>query len=107
MAEHTAGPWTYDFSSSNGPVPEFMVTAPDIAVVAHVWADEERGISGGIVEANARLIAAAPRMADMLGRVYRALVAYEAGDYLDGSSLFVAIGDVLSEAGITKFGVEP
>lgn len=61
-ATHTRGPWTYDFSVSNGVTPEFMVMGPDIAVVAHVWPDEEKGVAAGVVEANARLIAAAPEL---------------------------------------------
>ena len=38
----------------------------DTTVVAHVWPDEERRVEGSIVEANARLIAAAPELLEAL-----------------------------------------
>jgi hypothetical protein len=61
MSQHTPGPWQYDYSPNHSGInPSFLVMAGDHTVVAEVERDSERGVRGGIVEANARLIAAAP-----------------------------------------------
>lgn len=66
-AAYTPGPWTYDYAPiSSGDTAEFMITTLDLALVAHVWPDAKKDITGGTVEANARLIAAAPVMHAML-----------------------------------------
>ena len=64
MANHTPGPWTYTYGATGDD--EYMVMTADTTVVAHVWPDEERRVEGSIVEANARLIAAAPELLEAL-----------------------------------------
>ena len=69
VVRHTLGPWTYDFAPEPGHASEFMVLGPRNSVLAYVGADEARDVLGPKVEANARLIAAAPEMLALLDRL--------------------------------------
>jgi hypothetical protein len=64
MKKHTPGPWWYDFARETGDGPGFTIFGPNTAAVADVSADREGGVTGATVEANARLIAAAPDLLD-------------------------------------------
>lgn len=57
MSRHTPGPWSYDYAPEEA---DFMILTADLGLIAHVFADEEKGITGATVEANARAICAAP-----------------------------------------------
>lgn len=60
IVQHTPGPWSYDYSTTIAASDEFMVMTKDVGVVAWVVRDADRGITNAQVEANARLISAAP-----------------------------------------------
>src|SRR5436853_2825086 len=62
-AEHTPGPWT-GFLHERAPGEAAWLIGPSSArpIVAAVQADEEAGLTGAVVEANARLVAAAPNL---------------------------------------------
>lgn len=79
-ADHTPGPWTYDFSPEPGHASEFMVVGPGNAVLAYVGADEARDVVGPTVEANARLMAAAPELLTALKVIYATCVERAAND---------------------------
>lgn len=59
-AQHTPGPWRV------GPVDDTRVTAADGSEVAQIDGDYNEPDLWPIMEANARLIAAAPTMADYI-----------------------------------------
>lgn len=90
VAEHTPGPWVYDYTM-NGL--DFVVGTTSADVVALVGSDEERGINGVMVEANARLIAAAP---DLLAELQYAVDCHENHYVTDDAWLYRA------EAAIAK-----
>lgn len=62
MTAPTAGPWTYDFPDDDHGRTYWMILGPDTSVIAEVVSDVEKSITGDVVEANARLIAAAPEL---------------------------------------------
>jgi hypothetical protein len=72
-AQHTHGPWT-GFLGEDGDEGATWLIGPSSArpIVATVGADEECGLTGATVEANARLIAAAPELLVAAKAVIRA-----------------------------------
>ena len=71
--KHTPGPWTIGRSADN--TPAVCVPCPNSSgfVVAHINRLPKLGLVKGDVDANARLIAAAPEMLEALLHVQRIL----------------------------------
>lgn len=70
MSGHTPGPWTAWFTSSGGGEAFAIGPVGCTPCVAIVDDDEDGGLTDGVtIEANARLISAAPEMYDMLQRI--------------------------------------
>ena len=84
-AKHTPGPWKL---ITGGPM---LVTADESAVIATRL--------GGVSEANARLIAAAPELAEALARV---------AEFLDANYAVSEMPDILPmvDAALAKAGVQ-
>lgn len=91
-AVHTAGPWQRHYSSSSPD--EWVIGGEGFApVIAFVTRDEEDDMPGATVEANARLIAAAPELLAAARAAYEmspfheqsceGLVEYEEGSIFD------------------------
>jgi hypothetical protein len=95
---HTPGPWEYDYSQA--PADEWIISGPGFdPIIASVRRDEEKGLTGAEVEANARLIAASPELARMLraARSHLTLFIDPATDSM-AARLFTDIDAVLAKA---------
>lgn len=104
MTEHTPGPW--HVSRDRQPIPP--LSAPGISVWApnaepslHRYEDDQFicgiwGVPEKMDEANARLIAAAPEMFDLLGKVFTTAEVH--GKVDRGTDLHQQIGDLLEKA---------
>lgn len=64
MSEHTPGPWVYHYSRSD-PADEWIIGASGFStVLAFVVRDTEAPLPGATIEANARVMVAAPDLLD-------------------------------------------
>lgn len=85
MSKHTPGPWHVDTSS----ISQFNIVDSNLFVVCDTICGEEK--SDEVNEANAKLIAAAPEMLEILERAYKTLrpiiaeIALPSKDHLMGS----------------------
>jgi len=99
-ANHTDGPWTYRYGPEPGHASEFVV-GPGNATLAYICPDEAYGVEGSTVEANARLIAAAPELLDVARLVIEVFQRNDAsGNFLgdDEHELWNAAGLAVAKA---------
>jgi hypothetical protein len=100
IVRHTPGPWSAHYSRTD-PYDEWIIGGEGfVPVIAFVIRDEESNPDGATVEANARLITAAPELLATLKDVIAHLrsITLDPGDEEDDAPALVAAEALIARA---------